>query len=72
MGIGAEAFLVKALVDNTDDKIKGLIIYPSKGIFGSMVGTVGTPAKITAAAQLCRAFDVVHIQEKTRFVAFKW
>ena len=72
LGVGAEAFLVKALVHNTDNKINGLIIYPSKGIFASTVGTMGTPAKITAAAQLCRAFDFVHIQEKTRFVAFKW
>ena len=37
VGVGAEAFLVKALVHNTDDKIKGLIIHPSKVIFGSTV-----------------------------------
>ena len=34
LGVGVEAFLVKALVNNTDDKIKGLIIHPSKVIFG--------------------------------------
>ena len=49
------------LVDNTDDKIKGPKIHPSKVIFGSTVGKVGTPVKITATAQLCRAFDFVHM-----------
>ena len=63
LGVGAEDFLVKALVDNTDDKIKGPIIHPSKVIFGSTVGRVGTPVKITATAQICRAFDFVHMQE---------
>ena len=35
-------------MNNTDDKIKSLIIHHSKVIFGSMVGTVGTTAKKTA------------------------
>ena len=43
LDVGAEDFLVKALVDNTDDKIKGPIIHPSKVIFGSTVGREGTP-----------------------------
>ena len=63
MGVEAEAFLVtKVLVDNTDDKIKGLIIHTSKLIFGSTVGMMGRPAKIAVATQLCRAFDFVHMQ----------
>ena len=34
--LGAEAFLINALIDSLDDKINGLIIDPSKVIFSSL------------------------------------
>ena len=36
LGVGAEAFLIKALIDSTDDKINSLIKDPSKLILGSL------------------------------------
>ena len=38
LGVGAEAFLIKALIDSTDDKIKSLTTDPSKLMLGSLIG----------------------------------
>ena len=36
LGVGAEAFLIKALIDSTDDEINSLITDPSKLFLGSL------------------------------------